>query len=335
MINIGYKKIEAVGDKVDEIKDTITEESEKGIQNYFDSQTTEILNDALTVQASMDNQAETQTDLCNLLWGSIWAAFEGSDILGYDLNTQDFMNNPDRRGKDFQAIFTVFGYSLVLVFFAVSLIDQTVKYEIFTLRGAAMIFGRLIISKTVIDASGWVCLSIISISENMCSKLMALTAETAILTNAPHIKVETSGIFIVGPVVDYLIANMISLPVSLIFLVVIIAGGLILVKLLLRSFELTMLTVVSPAFFACASSQSTMQYFKNFIGTFLQAAFQIVFMAVVYFVGVEHLSFQTADITSFAELGAWLLKALPNTILIIAMAIMMVKPPRVLTGLMK
>ncbi len=339
LINVCYGKIADVGNKVDTAKtaleEEITDKTKQGIEDYFDDQTAEITNEALTIQASMDNQASAQEEMNQVLWGGIWAAFEGGEALGYDFDTTDFVTNPARRGKDFQAIFIVFGYSLVLLFFAVSLIDQTIKYEIFTLRGAVNIFGRLLISKAIIDASSWVCTTIITISESICTRMLTLTGETAIISNMPHIKVETSDIFIIGPIVDFLIANIIALPVNLIFLIILISGALIMIKLLLRSFELTMLTVVSPAFFACVSSSTTVPYFKNFITTFLQAAFQIIFMAVVYFVAVEHITFQSTDITNFAELATWLGKTLPNAIIVLAMAIMMVKPPRVLTGLIK
>ena len=48
--------------------------------------------------------------------------------------------------------FTVrrFAYSLVLLFFAVNLVEQTIKYEIFTAKGALRIFGRLLVAKIII-----------------------------------------------------------------------------------------------------------------------------------------------------------------------------------------
>ena len=104
-------------------------------------------------------------------------------------------------------------------------------------------------------------------------------------------------------------------------------------KLLFRSFELTMLTAVSPAFFACISSTTTLPYFKNFISTFLQAALQIIFMAVVYVVGISKI--EPTTITDIADVKAWFINLIPTVIILIAMTIMIIKPPRVLTGLIK
>lgn len=345
MINFGYKKIEAVGNKVEdakkEIQDAIAEKAKDAISEYFDEQTAEVLNEAIDAQAYLKSSSDTTAYVNQAVWIGIWAAFGGDltddekdkNIFDDSFDAKDFVTNG--KGHDFQEVFRVFGYSLVLLFFAVSLVDQTIKYEIFTLRGAVGIFGRLIISKTVIDTSSWICITIINISESLCGQLLATTRRTILETNVPSITVETSDVFIVGPIVDYIVACIISLPIYLLTLTVLISGLFILVKLLLRSFELSLLTAVSPAFFACASSNATMPYFKNFITQFIKSAFQIVFMVVVYFVAINHITFQGTNITTFAELGVWFIKSIPNTVIIIAMSIMMVKPPRFLTDLIR
>lgn len=80
-------------------------------------------------------------------------------------------------------------------------------------------------------------------------------------------------------------ANLLIIPLMLINIVIFISTACIVVKLILRSFELSMLVAVSPAFFACYSSEITKPYFKNFILTFIQVAAQIVFMGIVYYIG--------------------------------------------------
>ena len=62
-------------------------------------------------------------------------------------------------------------------------------------------------------------------------------------------------------------------------------------------------------------------------------------MAVVYYIGTSQITgFGYAPdepIKTFAEVGQWCIKVIPNTIVMVAMAIMMIKPPRVLTNLIR
>lgn len=350
MVNNGAKRTDVsdVGNKVDDLKNAIAGESddmknaiagesEKGIENYYNNQKMTFDAGEVSPIDTFDSVAGMQATVNNNLWSAIALGFKGGDIkFGKDGETinfdaKDFIEN-DGIGKSAYGIFIVFGYSIVLLFFAVSLVDQTIKYEIFTVRGAVGIFGRLLISKAIIDMSGFVCTTIITISQKLCNQLLTETVVTNLM-NHPKIEVVPSDIFVIGPIVDVLTQMILSSPVVIIATVVFSSGVLIMIKLLLRSFELTMLTVVSPAFFACVSSNTTVPYFKNFITTFIQAAIQIVFMAIVYVVAVDKLTIDNID--GFADLGKWFIRVLPNSIIVLAMAIMMVKPPRVLTGLLR
>lgn len=317
-----------VKDKIKELKDSISEESKKGVEAYYDEQKMEFEDDDVTPASAITSATEVMAEITNYLWAYVTIGFGSGDVMGYNFDAATFVN--DNQG--IVVIFRIFGYSLVLLFFAISLIDQTIKYEIFTLRGAVNIFGRLILSKFLIDASTTVCLLIISISQDLCGKILSENLENIIIN--PSITLETSNIWVIGPIVDGLIAIIMLIPIILVYLVVSVSTCLIACKLLLRSFELTMLTTVSPAFFACFSSNTTNPYFKNFIVTFLQCAFQIVFMAVVYYVGVDKLTINGGtDIEGFADLGKWVWNTTPNALITLAMAIMIVKPPKVLTGL--
>ena len=233
-----------------------------------------------------------------------------------------------------RVVFVTLGYSLVLVFFAVNLIETTIKYEIFTLKGAVNTLGRLFIAKVFIDLSYDICLWIIRAMAEISAKVIG-TATEQLQINMPHINVGSSDLWVIGPILDILLAIIIVIPLVFIFLIVGISICLVIIKLLFRSFELAMMVVVAPAFFACYSSETTKPYFKNFILTLIQVSGQIVFMAVVYYVGVGHLSGQTVDIKCWADVGLWIFKTLPNALLIIAMAIMMIKPPKVLTNLIR
>ena len=145
---------------------------------------------------------------------------------------------------------------------------------------------------------------------------------------------QKNAVWPIGPILDFLEGLILAVPVLLIILIMLIAVVFVMLKLVLRSLELSLLMIVSPAFFACYSSEITKPYFKNFILTFLQCALQIVFMAIVYALSAEFI-LGINRVTDAVEAWVWFVKTLPNSLLCLAIAIMMIKPPKVLTSLVK
>ncbi len=112
--------------------------------------------------------------------------------------------------------------------------------------------------------------------------------------------------------------------------------SIVMVKLVLRSIELALLMVISPAFFACLSTDVTKEYFKKFISVFIQVATQTLFMAIAMAVCSGHLNTKKQiDIGSYAEMAKAFIGISPTILIVIAMCVMMVKPPKVLTNLVK
>jgi len=317
-----------------ELQNEMTAKSEAGVQNFFNSQNTQSNDEA---QNTVDDTVSSMAEVNNNIWTIIAGAFVSTDILGFSFDLEKYADDTSYMGNNGQSLFNIFriiGYSLVLVFFSANLIETTIKFEIFTLRGAVNIFGRLLIAKIIIDLSGKICLAIAEIANKINEQILINTVNT-IWFDGMKINLPTSDIWLVGPIIDYIVAMIMQGPVGLIMLTVLISSALILVKLLLRSFEMAMLVTVSPAFFACYSSEVTKPYFKNFIVTFVQVTAQIIFMALVYYIGVDKITFAGRQLDSFADAAAWCVEMIPNTLVILAMAIMMIKPPRVLTNLIR
>lgn len=271
-------------------------------------------------------------DAVEKMWGEIPDYLQQEDCIlnNYTLNVRNFK-------KSFAyGIFVNVGYSLVLVFFAASLIENTIKYEIFTLRGGVQILGRLLISKLIIDLSGTICIYIFNVCTNITSAIFERSKEM-LEWNIPNIAdVVKSDNWLVGGIEDIIAAIILIIPVIIIAIAMIFAASIIMVKLVLRSLEISLLIIVSPAFFACYSSDITKPYFKNFIMTFIQCAVQIVFMAVVYFVGTSFMvDTDTMETESIAEVWLWFTSTTPIAVIALAIAIMMVKPPKILTSLIK
>lgn len=227
----------------------------------------------------------------------------------------------------------IFAYSLVILFFAVSLVEQTIKYEIFTAKGALKVFGRLLVAKIIIDLSVRVCLLIISIIGSLTVKMLD-TVDVS-LNIFPDISLKKSDVKIIGPILDAIVAAVVSIILVLIIGVVLVCVSIVMIKLVLRSIELALLMVISPAFFACLSTDVTKEYFKKFISVFIQVAAQTLFMAIALAVCSGHFNTPPVSIDNLSGLAAGLIRISPNILIAIAMCVMMVKPPKVLTNLIK
>ena len=99
--------------------------------------------------------------------------------------------------------------------------------------------------------------------------------------------------------------------------------------------EISILLVVSPTFFACMTADTTRQYFQRFITTFISVVAEILFMAIVYAIGTEWYIQDTtmSTITTKEDFWLWISSTAPSAIMILAMGLMMIKPPRVLKSL--
>ena len=250
----------------------------------------------------------------------------------YSINLSD-INDPEATlGKLVNPI-RIFAYSLVLLFFAISIVEQTIKYEIFTVKGIMQIFGRILVAKIIIDLSVKICLLIISIIGSITVKM--LNTVNVSLNIFPDISLDKSDVKIIGPILDAIVAFVVSAILMIIIGVVMVCVSLVMIKLVLRSIELALLMVISPAFFACLSSDITKEYFKRFISIFIQVASQTLFMSISLAVCSGHFNSPPVTIDNLSGLAVGLIKISPNILIVIAMCVMMIKPPKVLTNLVK
>lgn len=253
-------------------------------------------------------------------------------IGSYSIKLSDINNPKEPLGMLVDPL-RIFAYSLVLLFFAVNLVEQTIKYEIFTLKGIMQVFGRLLVAKIIIDLSVTICLLIIRIIGSITVKMLDTVNVT--LNIFPDISLKKSDIKIIGPILDAIVAFVVSAVLMIIIGVVMICVSLVVIKLVLRSIELAMLMVISPAFFACLSSDVTKEYFKKFISVFIQVSAQTLFMAIALAVCSGHFNTPPVPISGLSGLASGIMRISPNILIAIAMCVMMVKPPKVLTNLVK
>ena len=351
------QKIDELDKKVDKM------DAEKAIKDYFDevkeNDTPEIINPnvdeykvpagsiANKILAVPRSMAKVASFILDAEKGMIMMADPSTEVALKEYTKSDPTLGDITYGIDISSIndgssnlgqlvnpIRIFAYSLVLLFFAINLVEQTIKYEIFTAKGALKIFGRLLVAKIIIDLSVKICTLILSIIGGLTVKMLNNVDVT--MDIYPKFSLEKSGVKIIGPILGAIAAAAISLVLVLVIGVVLVCVSIVMVKLVLRSIELALLMVISPAFFACLSTDVTKEYFKKFISVFIQVATQTLFMAIAMAVCSGHLNTKKQiDIGSYAEMAKAFIGISPTILIVIAMCVMMVKPPKVLTNLVK
>lgn len=323
-----------VNNNVNEVKEKVDSiDVDQSLEDYFSP--IDRADTGLTMGALLIPQGFAR--ITNDVWGEITSTITANDPgtdFGKYLGAVLVPDDPNY--ATVVAIMRTLGYALVLVFFSVNLIEQTVKFEIFTVKGMLQIFGRLILAKIIIDLSVTICMAILRACGEISSRILSNNVMT-LDGFVPKVDLATSNVKVIGPLIDLLISAILCLALLIVVFALLIATSFVLIKLVLRAIELTLLVTVSPAFFACAATDTTRQYFRNFILTFIQVSAQVIFMAIVLFIGSTTLVLEggNLEITSIPMAIQWITSIVPNAILLIAMCIMMVKPPKVLTGLLK
>ena len=99
-----------------------------------------------------------------------------------------------------------------------------------------------------------------------------------------------------------------------------------------------MLQCVSPVFFACLTGETTKQYFRKFILTYISVVFEVVFMAIIWYIYVEYLNEAfsiSATTTSITEMYSLENGVLNFFMVSVGAFILMIKPPQILKNLVQ
>lgn len=237
-----------------------------------------------------------------------------------------------------QAIYPVFqaiAYALIVLLVGVNAIESAFQYEMFTLRGGFKIAVRLIFAKVFVDLSLTICQSIVSIGVGWMNQILETAKDVLDNLQLSLTGPDPSGLWIVGAIIDFI--NSIAytamiLPVMLLLLILVF---IIMCKLFIRSFEIAMLQCVSPAFFACLCGETTKEYFKKFILSYISVILDVVFTAVIFYIYAQYLGgfMQTMDISSANDMISMSGQAFSFVFVSVGAFILMIKTPRVLKNL--
>jgi hypothetical protein len=237
-----------------------------------------------------------------------------------------------------QAIYPVFqaiAYALIVILIGVNAIESAFQYEMFTLRGGFKIAVRLIFAKIFVDLSLTICQSIISIGVGWTNQILELTKGILNDLQLTLTSPEGSGLWIVGWIVDFFTGILFLVIIGPVAIALAIAAFCVMCKLFIRCFEIAMLQCVSPAFFACLCGETTKEYFKRFMISYISVVLDVVFTAVVFYIYAQYLNgfITNIDIQNMDEVLSMQSGFFSFMFVSFGAFILMIKTPRVLKNL--
>lgn len=240
------------------------------------------------LQQSIGNSVEgTSNEVVNLpetLWNTLGVIIGASsvgnaEVFGLGLSTINTVAN------NLLPYVTSLAYLVLFVSFGLSASEGALQLELYEPRGAVKILMRVAIAKALIDLSITISLAVIRIINGVAAGavttgiMLSTFSGDTLLDVLQNVWNFTTGIFNIANMVNFLISN---IPNIVITVVIIKALVQILIKLVMRNFELGCLLCVAPIGFATLGGDSTKRYFTKYFGALIGAASQIIVIAISY-----------------------------------------------------
>lgn len=226
----------------------------------------------------------------------------------------------------YSPLFLVPAYLIFLIGFMSNIMESSVRFDIADPKQVVKIFSRLIIGKVMLDGAVTICLFSLKFLNNLAASVMTFAQYD--LTITPSTADSYSDVPVIGPLISFIKSAWANLPFIIMCVVVFFCCIKVLVKLLVRTFELTALISVSPVFFACLSGEPTKKYFERFFVTFLSVAASIIFIGIVYAIGCSML----IKLTDGSN-NNWYMQLILFAVMI-AICQFITKPPKVFSNLL-
>lgn len=263
----------------------------------------------------------------NSMWstvGDVIRSFAAdNNIIGFNsAEMEDF-------AEKLSYIFKSIGYCLIVLIFSLTIIEQNMKYEYYDKKQYLKAFVQIIIGKLWVDLAIKIVILIFK-TFNSIAYAISNPETMELLPQYTPEKAWYSYIPVIGAIIDFFVALLEVFPLLLTLLVVAIVIICIFVKLTIRCFEMTCLVTVAPAFMACFAGDVTKKYGQRYIETVISIGLDLVFIALIYTIGLQWLNKLAAENSGgIFEFGEYVARM----ILIVAMGVVVCKPPKVLTGL--
>lgn len=275
---------------------------------------------------------------------SVWSSLM-DDVVADDIFSSNLLFGRGHMVFNIATSLSTFAVGIFMIAVALELRQEIKKSdgEPLTLKRFTSALARVMPGFVWILASYWVCKCIVYINQGMVNVVADLFPTIDELFGSLSLDEDSFGeglgIGYIGYLLDLLDGLIKILPMIVAILVLIVIGWIVGIKLKMRQIEICCMMAISPLFFACASSDAMQEYFKKFIMSFISVVIQTLFMAIVILVGMtwfndEVLAVLDGDV--FLITGdRTLVDFFGDIFIIIAMGVMLIKPPAVLQNLVR
>lgn len=232
-----------------------------------------------------------------------------------------------------------FAYFIACVLFGINVSRSALQFELMETKGVFKIFARVLLIKIWIDLSITICIYIINIISSLTKQIVSeFTYNTfAFTTFTSSIGDATANDSFngIGALINFLYQIFLTLPYSILCIVLIVSIISVIIKLIARGFEMTALVTVSPIFFATLVGEETRMYFKKFISAFLSTCCSLFFIAIVYAVATIWINDSTVITdTSLTSIVSAFGNSFGRCLIVLAACRIIRKPPKVLVDLL-
>lgn len=149
----------------------------------------------------------------------------------------------------FAPFFKTIGYGILVLLFGINLIHSAMQFELVNYKGVIKILVGLLLAKLWVDLSTDICIALIDTCTDIASSVFTSADEMIVFPSFDTLKSTDTGLWIIGELLNQLLDIVLLAPIIIVALAILIMCGLIMIKLMLRTFELALYCSVSPAFF--------------------------------------------------------------------------------------
>lgn len=311
--------------------------------------------DGDSIKDGYDNDGSAFSVAQNLCYGVYDAANFGWRLVRHMLTDDStYSLSYNNGGQDINSIVRTvvnilkpFAFAFAYLAWLVNVMSSAAKYELMTAKRGFQLLAGLVLIGLWINFSLNVCSALVNINSDMVNAVLTQTKEELSFGYQFKGKVaEKSGIWIIGWFVDLMnaIFNGEFVFYILISLAMAVVAIIVSIKLAMRYLKISCLACVSPLFFGFVVGEETRPYFKNFISEFINTVMETLYMAIVYVIGLNwynHISGSVSQkmldsVSAESTFGSGSMPVMIfRGVIIIAIGIMMIKPPRILTDLIR
>lgn len=148
----------------------------------------------------------------------------------------------------FAPFFKTIGYGLLVILFGINILHSATQFELTNYKGVIKILVGLLLAKLWVDLSTDICIAIIDTCTDIASSVFTSADEIIVFPSFDTLKSTDTGLWIIGELLNQLLDFVLLAPIIIVALAILIICGLVMIKLMLRTFELALYCSVSPAF---------------------------------------------------------------------------------------